>query len=151
MHTDLGDHSQRKGIGYVIRWYQDLTHHMPAASGFDLIGLSMYPKWISGRMFENIAQLPALAAAFPEKLIYIAEIAYPAAGALQPERDFPPTPAGQQQFLRSVMAAMQRTPNACGVLWWELTKNGTESFFDEHFVARPALLMGFQPLSAEML
>ena len=104
----------------------------------------MYPTWDKGQTLENIAKLPTLAAALGGKRIYIAETAYPAAGDKQPETQFAATPAGQKQFLQAVMAAMEQVPGSCGVLWWEGDEHGWQALFDENFVARPALLSGFQ-------
>ena len=104
-----------KGITAVIAWYEQLhtllgTGAAAAAAdpvqSFDLIGLSMYPKWSNGEaaksnravalglrsksaslkaataakgtVFPSIAELPKLAAAFPGKRVYIAETSYPA-------------------------------------------------------------------------
>ena len=155
IHTDLGNHIQTDGIGFVEAWYQNLTRALGsprretlAALSFDLIGLSMYPVWDGGKTMQNVATLGALARAFPRRQIYIAETAYPAAGAARPEKDFPPTPAGQLAFLLAVQNAVANVlPPAQngGLLWWEGTENGWNSLFDAHFVARPALLRGFRP------
>ena len=108
----------------------------------------MYPTWDRGTTFESIPKLSALAAAFPGTPIYIAETSYPAAGASQPEKSFPATPAGQLAYLQAVRKALAAvlgtTAQNGGVLWWEGGDSGWNSLFDENYVARMALLEGFR-------
>merc|ERR1712039_942648 len=121
----------------------------------DLIGLSMYPQWEKGHTFENIAQLPSLAQAFPKTRIYIAETSYPADGDDQPESNYTATPEGQMHFLQDVLAAMESTlPEAQngGALWWESNEHGDwRGLFDSDHVARPALLHGFRASGSKQL
>lgn len=153
IHTDLGNHLQDRGVGWVAGWYRNLTAALAKATStaatFDRIGLSLYPQWDGGQTLPNLAKLGALAAAFPAQRLYVAETAYPAAGAKQPEAAFPPSPAGQLAFLRAVLAGFEAAvPRAQrgGVLWWEGSEGGNwQSLFDDGDVARPALLEGFRP------
>ena len=107
----------------------------------------MYPKWNKGTTFQSLAQLGDLAAAFPQKKIYVAETSYPADGHIQPEQGYPATPDGQLAYIKAVRAELGRVVPAeqnGGVLWWEASENGWNSLFDARFVARPALLKGFK-------
>eukprot|EP00040_Diaphanoeca_grandis_P044899 m.14072 g.14072 ORF g.14072 m.14072 type:complete len:385 (+) comp9996_c0_seq1:152-1306(+) len=159
IHTDLGNHIIKAGISFVVKWYTLLLEHLephlddqhqptaPLVTGFDMIGLSMYPTWDDGHTLESIAQLSVLAAAFPTVAIYIAETSYPADGKTQPEHSFPPTPQGQLGFIKAVQNALHSALPAhqnAGYLWWEANEHSWNSLFDENFVARPALLQGFQ-------
>ena len=159
-----------------MRNHSSLSASSPAASStnsasatsnasvvdFDLIGLSMYPKWDKGTTFKSIEALPALAARFPDKHIYIAETAYPAvaSAAPAPEKAYPATPAGQAAYLSAVFGAMETAlapttpggraaaPKASqngGALWWDGSETGWDSLFAPNGVARPALLTSFQP------
>ena len=124
IHTDLGNHIQDRGVGWVVAWYQNLTAALlPQGRTFDRIGLSMYPQWDGGDTLANVAHLSALAAAFPTQRVYVAETAYPAEGNQQPEAAFAATPAGQLAFLRAVLAGVAASLPAAqrgGVLWWEV-------------------------------
>lgn len=152
IHTDLGNHLQDRGVGYVQAWYANLTAALKAATPtpatFDRIGLSLYPQWDGGQTLHNLKKLASLAAAFPSQRIYVAETAYPAEGGKQPEVDFPATPAGQLAFLQAVFAGLEAAVGEeqnGGVLWWEGSEGGDwQSLFDDEDVARPALLEGFK-------
>ena len=151
IHTDLGNHIQDKaGIAWVIEWYSNLAQQLkllPAGTPlFDLIGLSLYPSYTDGKALANMKQLGALAKAFPQQRIYIAETAYPAAGSKQPEAQFPATPTGQLAYLKAARAALAEAVPAsqfAGLLWWEGDEHGWNSLFDTDFVARPAMMHGF--------
>ena len=152
IHTDLGNHiNGGQGIGYVIDWYQNMTDSLATLDppqSFDMIGLSMYPKYDKGTTFGSIRALTQLAKNFQEKTVYIAETAYPAAGNETQEKGFAPTPQGQLSFLRDVFGALQTALPAgqyAGALWWEGNEaGGYNSLFDADHVARPALLSGFR-------
>lgn len=157
IHTDLGNHIAAGGVGRLVEWYGNLSAslQLPSADGgggsrreeFDMIGLSMYPQYDDGATFDNIRSLATLAAAFPDKEIYVAETAYPAAGPKQPQKGYPATPTGQAQYLQAVFAALQSALPAAqyaGALWWEGGEHGGyNSLFDEDYVARRAALRGF--------
>ena len=71
-----------------------------------------------------------------------------------PEKDYPATEAGQLAFLFDVRTAMAKTlgDQNGGVLWWEgsercwgcLFGSGYKPDNTPSYVARPALLQGFQ-------
>ena len=88
IHTALGNRIQPDGIGFVVAWHQNLTRALgtalnrlrdrshgaeaaveaaPPAPSFDLIGLSMYPKYDGGDTLRNVVALGALARAFPRR------------------------------------------------------------------------------------
>ena len=177
IHTDLGNHicnpavgGCAKGIASVIRWYSNLSAALvndPAGEcGFDLIGLSTYPKWSNGTVFESITQMGKLAAAFPTHKVYVAETSYPAAADVckrcphcrpcKPplQAGYPPTDAGQLQFVRDVRSSLDKAlgKQNGGFLWWEGSEKSWTSLFGTgytpdttgQYVARPALLEGFQ-------
>jgi arabinogalactan endo-1,4-beta-galactosidase len=145
IHTDLGNHIIKDKVSYLIDWYKSLAAGIGEET-FDLIGLSTYPQWDGGSTLQSVAQMNALARAFPDVKVYIAETAYPAAGGKQPEAAFPATPAGQLSFLKAIRAAAATALGAQngGVLWWEGKEDGAwNSLFTDQWVARPALLKGF--------
>ena len=147
----------RGGAGPVIGWYRKLATGLAAAkpaAAFDRIGLSLYPHWDNGTTFESLAQLPAIAAAFPRTPIYIAETSYPAAGSEQPEAKYAASDAGQLAYLKAVrrrLAEVLGDQNG-GVLWWEGAEASWSSLFGSgyspdrtaRYVARPALLEGWR-------
>jgi len=151
VHTDLGNRIAELGIAHLIDWHLNLQRK--SSVEFDLVGLSLYARFLSARpgrtasVLENIRQLGHLARKLPGKRIYLAETAYPAGGAVKPCDRFPPTPQGQLDYLRAVIEALAAAiPEAQrgGVLWWERNETGIESLFDQNYVARPALLYGFK-------
>jgi arabinogalactan endo-1,4-beta-galactosidase len=144
IHTDLGNHicnpaagGCAKGIASAIQWYSSLQSalRMADATGphFDMIGLSMYPKWSAGTVLQSIAQLPLLARRFPAQTIYIAETSYPGCCSGDPplQPGYPTTEVGQTAFVVDVRAAMGRALGAQngGVLWWEGSEHSWGSLF----------------------
>eukprot|EP00966_Prymnesium_polylepis_P066666 1547935-Prymnesium_polylepis.2 len=102
---------------------------------------------------ESIATLRDLARRFPHRPIYIAETAYPSRGKAPRGHDFPATPLGQLQYLRSVLGQMSWVLPADqrgGVLWWELNETCDSALFSPDHVAGPALLYGFSRASPDI-
>lgn len=89
---------------------------------FDVIGLSYYPEW-HGTVAELSRCLNGLAAEF-KKPVMVVETAYPWTHDEHWDKrsnmNWPLTPAGQQQFLSEVFAAVKAVPGDLGrgVFWW---------------------------------
>ena len=93
---------------------------------YDIIGLSYYPWW-HGSMEDLRENISKTAATF-DKDIFVVETAYPNRSArisrAQEGADktmrWPMTPAGQEAFLRKLIAAVRETSGdrGIGVLWW---------------------------------
>lgn len=104
------------------QWFFDAV----AAQGvpYDLIGFSYYPWWHGG--VEALRTNLRETALRYDKDIIVVETAYPwrAGWALQggdaSAMTWPVSKAGQAAFMRSVIAAVDATPNGhgAGVLWW---------------------------------
>lgn len=170
IHTDLGNHICNpkaggcvEGIAFTIKWYTQLSSLLTTMNQrFDLIGLSMYPKWSNGTVLESITELAKLAQAFPSQRIYIAETSYPACcgNSPQPIAAYPVTEEGQLKYIVDVRSKMSSTlgKQNGGVLWWEGSEAGWGCLFGSGFapdkrpkyVARPALMHGFKSDDAQM-
>ena len=160
IHTDLGNHicnpkdgGCANGIARVIAWYKNLLANIDGET-IELIGLSTYPQYSGGTVFQSVKQLAKLAAAFPEQKIYIAETSYPAVGKTVPlQAGYPISEQGQLAFIKDVRAATAAALGGQngGVLWWEGGEQGWGTLFGSGYkpdptalhVARPALLKGF--------
>jgi arabinogalactan endo-1,4-beta-galactosidase len=105
-------------------FFQQLTDQ---GLDFDVIGLSYYPWW-HGPLDALTSNVRELRAFFPQEVLVL-ETSYPwtdqaatAAGnsvwtsaGLLP--GFPPTPAGQQAYLRALVSGLKLSGGA-GVFWW---------------------------------
>ena len=158
IHT-AGNHIS-PGFQYLGDWYANMSSALASHGvGYDLVGLSLYPKFDGGATFSSVAQLPQLAQRLPATTrIYLAETAFPAVVANSskppPEPGYTASEDGQLNFLRDLqsrMASALGDDRNGGIMWWE----GSESCWDclfgsgyapdtrPKFIARPALLRGF--------
>lgn len=147
MHTATG------GLTGRTRWFAEkLREH---GVEYDVLGLSYYPWWhgtLAG-LREDVRQV---AAEFGKEVMVV-ETGYPwrqpSPGSKLREgiREWPPTPEGQERFLRDVMAAVAAAPSGrgLGVLWWYPESirvkgmpgyfGGDTAWFDSQGQALPAL------------
>jgi arabinogalactan endo-1,4-beta-galactosidase len=123
LHTDRGGDPAA-----AVRLLRELSNR---GVPFDLVGVSYYPWW-HGSLDDLRATLGALAAAFGRPVVVV-ETAYPwTLGWADDEHNpvgredqllpaYPATPAGQQAFLREVLAIVAGVPGGLGaaVCWWE--------------------------------
>jgi len=116
VHTDLGNRLNETGdpAAAIVAWYERLA--AAGAADWDAIGLSFYPQWGAGPT-RNLAKLAALRAAFPGKLLAVAETAWANAGAPARGDEFARSPAGQRAYLEAAVAAA-RAAGAGAVAWW---------------------------------
>lgn len=142
MHTDLGNRGSYAASD-AIAWYGRLAAELPADTTYDAIALSYYMKYNATGPAGEVPLAAALARAFPDKALLIAETSYGAAGVPPAGAAWPATPAGQLDFWSRTIAAAEAGGWA-GVAWWGGEYAGAwTALFDEDFVARPALLGGW--------
>ncbi|PHP85476.1 arabinogalactan endo-1,4-beta-galactosidase [Burkholderia sp. AU18528] len=121
LHIDSG------GDNGKSRWWFDSATQRGVA--FDVIGLSYYPQW-QGALDDLRDNANDLAVRYDKELIVV-ETAYPwttSDGDSEPNAmtntgstTFPPSPAGQAQFLAAVVDIVKGVPGnrGKGVFWWE--------------------------------
>ena len=83
---------------------------------FDVIGLSYYPFW-HGTLPELKDNIAFLFKTY-HKDVMVAETGYDWNGGEQGTLPFPPTPAGQEAFLRALLQTVASTPGGRGVFYW---------------------------------
>jgi arabinogalactan endo-1,4-beta-galactosidase len=141
-------------VGQTQTFAQKLLEH---SVEYDVMGLSYYPWW-SGNV-DNLHQNARRISEGFRKEVMVVETGYP---WRPPNKDFarqwgrvqglwPPTPEGQEQFLRDVEAAIASVPQGrgLGVLWWYPESipmkgkkgylQGDTAMFDSQGRALPAL------------
>lgn len=89
---------------------------------YDIIGLSYYPFW-HGTITQMENTLKVLTHFYDKKIIF-AEIAYPYKDYGYPTssnypKEYPSTPAGQTQFVRTFIDTIQKYPNVEGLFYWD--------------------------------
>jgi arabinogalactan endo-1,4-beta-galactosidase len=121
---------------------------------FDVVGLSFYPAWDDewDALKGNIAD----AIAATHKDVIVAETSYPWKEIpdlkTKPTLHWPQTPAGQEKFLRDLVALLKAAPDGhgAGFIYWypeaiplpdkrPIWRQGGEALFDEGGNAQPAL------------
>jgi len=117
-------HIHSGGDSSKTKWF--FEHVEKRDVPYDIIGLSYYPWW-HGSMEDLRENISKTAATF-DKDIFVVETAYPNRSArisrAQEGADktmrWPMTPAGQEAFLRKLIAAVRETSGdrGIGVLWW---------------------------------
>lgn len=136
-------HIERSGDWDAAIWFFDnlIQRHVP----FDVIGLSYYPFW-HGNTTKLRGNLHDLALRYKHPIIVV-ETAYnwTPGGFNGKKGEFPETPEGQRDFLRTVDAAVRAIPNGLGwgVFWWEPAVPDSpiagRALFDGKHNALPAL------------
>jgi len=125
----------------VISWMKNLTGGTQVIK-YDVIGLSYYEQYNSGPL-TNLYSLSSVASAFPDKLIMIAETDYYYTQQGK-GTDFPETPQGQSDYLRTMIQIMSNgsVPQGSGVFWWGTEMYNTQwpALFDTKAVALPAMI-----------
>jgi arabinogalactan endo-1,4-beta-galactosidase len=126
-------------------WHQLLTRLNGQGADPDFLALSYYPEW-HGSYLDLEQALHAMASAYPQYKIAIAETAYPAEGGevSKPNADQPQTPQGQANMLkRTIQAANDIINNqGSGVLVWE------PQGFQPMFRAVPGMQNYFEPYAS---
>jgi arabinogalactan endo-1,4-beta-galactosidase len=94
-----------------------------AGIDFDAVGLSFNPQWHPEAVTSRLPALRQLSDRFPTKKLVVAETAYPYRsydyeGCTFQQGELPYSPAGQQTYLREILAAVARLPTGAGVFWW---------------------------------
>lgn len=126
-------HIERSGDYDAAVWFFDnlIARHVP----FDVMGLSYYPRW-HGNIAKLRGNLHDLALRYQHPIIVV-ETAYnwTPGDFIGKNSDFPESPAGQEDFLRAVNAAVRSIPHGLGqgVFWWEPAAEAElrgRSFFD---------------------
>jgi arabinogalactan endo-1,4-beta-galactosidase len=135
---------------------------------FDVIGYSYYPKYDYDSSTEagGIADLKASlinTAARYAKPVVLVETGFASRGAqFEPQYEFPVSAAGQQQFLESLVGAVQSVPNGLGrgVFWWypearptdglTIWQDGRYGLFDQNGSLLPAASAFEQFLPAQI-
>ena len=146
VHSDLGNELNASSGAYIVTFYEKLQQF--GAGDFDAIGLSFYAEWGAGPS-TDVAKLSIVHAAFPDKLIILAETAYPFQGARNPWAEFPFTEQGQLAYLKSVTAQVRALQGGGGLAYWgaefynQSSGAGWTSLWGEDGVALPALSQGF--------
>jgi hypothetical protein len=93
---------------------------------FDVIGYSYYPKWHyspttgAGDIDDLRANLNNTASTFGKPIVVV-ETGFASRGAqFEPDYEFDVSPAGQQEFLETLVDVVQDVPNGLGqgVFWW---------------------------------
>jgi arabinogalactan endo-1,4-beta-galactosidase len=112
--------------------------------GFDVIGLSYYPRW-HGDMATMRDNLRKLALRYHRPIVLV-ETAYnwKPVDFIGKQAEFPESPEGQKAFLRAVDAAVLALPDRLGqgVFWWEPAAEGdlrSRSFFDDEGNVLPVI------------
>jgi arabinogalactan endo-1,4-beta-galactosidase len=117
----------------------------------DVIGYSYYPIYHAGGL-EAVAENLNNTAEEYGKQVVIAETGFPARNAQSDEQDleFAVSPAGQQQFLESLVDTVENVPNGLGsgVFWWyadarptsglNVWEGGRYGLFDQNGNLQPA-------------
>ena len=150
IHTDLGNSlaGGPTAADRISTWYKSFVK--AGGGDFDIIGLSFYPHW-GGAHTTDLAYLSGVTNWFPNKQIFLAETAYPYTGTPDPGAEFPWTQAGQLEYTRAVIRAVQALPTGVGggVAWWggdifaTTTGAGWTGQFDTDGVALPSLVEGW--------
>ena len=105
-------------------FYQKLS-----ALDYDIIGLSYYPIW-HAPISTLAGTLSQLEKSFPTKQVQIVETAYnynywPTSGVdYDTRKTWPCSAAGQQQFVKDLIAELQKHDNVNGLYWWFPEENG---------------------------
>lgn len=111
-------------------WF--LRHVRAAGLRYDLIGMSYYPEW-HGSLVQLRDTLTTIAGEF-RKPIIVVETAYPWKNDEHwrdaKHLDWPLTPAGQEQFLKDVLAVVRALPDGLGrgVCYWHPESVSSPSF-----------------------
>jgi arabinogalactan endo-1,4-beta-galactosidase len=125
VHIDTGAYAEQ------AEWW--LRRAVDHGIDFDLVGLSFYPMWHDGATVRAVEEFGLLSIVLPDVGIVLAETAYP----YRPPRDvpvtrrleFPITPAGQHEYLATMLQALRGVPTGRGLFWWgAFFLNGADCF-----------------------
>ena len=107
-------------------WFFDLVKSMD----YDIMGLSYYPKW-HGKSIDSLKARMDYLVHTHGKQVLIAETAYPftmdwndmtnnivGTEDMLILPDYPPTPEGQQKFIRKMRTLSQEVDNGIGFCYW---------------------------------
>jgi len=106
--------------GVAAWWFDKIVGYKV---DFDIIGLSFYYLWHEGANTKQLIKLKSLCAAFPDKMIMIAETSYPHEltkdMVKSPNQDEPNfSLQGQKKYLRDMRKVLADMPNTVGLCWW---------------------------------
>ena len=114
--------SEMHNASLVVSFFTQLAKY-PAVK-YDVIGLSYYPHY-HGTLATLKSTLKTLETTYPDKKIQIVETAYyhkwypeDATYPVTTFPDWPATEAGQQQFTKDLIAALNEYSNVDGLYWW---------------------------------
>ena len=125
--------SEMHNASLVTQFFAQLAKY-PAVK-YDIIGLSYYPHY-HGTLTTLNNTLSTLESTYPDKKIQIVETAYyhkwypnDASYAVATFPNWPATEAGQQQFTKDLIAALNQHTNVDGLYWWfpEANEYGVDS------------------------
>ena len=125
--------SEMHNASLVVSFFAQLAKY-PAVK-YDVIGLSYYPHY-HGTLATLNSTLKTLETTYPDKKIQIVETAYyhkwypdDATFAVTTFPNWPATEAGQQQFTKDLIAALNNHSNVDGLYWWfpEANEYGVDS------------------------
>ena len=125
--------SEMHNASLVTAFFAQLAKY-PAVQ-YDIIGLSYYP-YYHGTLNTLNSLLSTLEAAYPDKKIQIVETAYyhkwypdNATYSISNFPNWPATEAGQQQFTKDLIAALNQHSSINGLYWWapECNEYGVDS------------------------
>ena len=125
--------SEMHNASLVVSFFAQLAKY-PAVK-YDVIGLSYYPHY-HGTLATLNSTLKTLETTYPDKKIQIVETAYyhkwypdGATFAVTTFPNWPATEAGQQQFTKDLIAALNNHSNVDGLYWWfpEANEYGVDS------------------------
>ena len=125
--------SEMHNASLVTAFFAQLAKY-PAVQ-YDIIGLSYYPHY-HGTLSTLVNTLNTLESKYPDKKIQIVETAYyhkwypdDATYSISNFPNWPATEAGQQQFTKDLIAALNQHSSVNGLYWWfpEANEYGVDS------------------------
>ena len=125
--------SEMHNASLVTAFFAQLAKY-PAVQ-YDIIGLSYYPHY-HGTLSTLVNTLNTLESKYPDKKIQIVETAYyhkwypdDATYSISNFPNWPATEAGQQQFTKDLIAALNQHNSINGLYWWapECNEYGVDS------------------------
>jgi arabinogalactan endo-1,4-beta-galactosidase len=114
-------HDKGSQWGSTSYYFDRLLPRLQAnGTDVDVLGYSYYPKWHSGGMAGVQQNLNNSAAAYGKPVVIVETGFASRCPSCEPTYEFEVSPAGQREFLETLVDVVQNVPNdmGWGVFWW---------------------------------